>query len=411
MAIQQEVFEELQKIKQKIIEKGGSVSQANKNVSLPELTAGVGSIPEGGNCYKIITAELADVTIELYKGEEMKTSAQTGPDGGKVEFELAEPGEYKIVAKKAESELWNNTITLNEIGVYNCKSGKPLEEYDWQDVKKARKGDFARYMWSVGDVIYLPSFMGSSDQQYTKCTISTFDRPRNVDGSGDKFMGLMIAPTSATYRHRETSGSNGISWVGSLVRKNGLKVGESQYVYDDTVSAETSGTYYVLNEDCKNFDEVTLPDNFDESKKYYTKTIMEEDGAFIAGLPEEVKELLEQVEVATWGGGIGRSDRNENDNTIIKTEDWIYSPSDSEIFGDKIDDRFSTHYSKIGLEGKQLEQCVVALSGYCQRHQFLHLGQLRLCQHQRRQRCVQGCPLLLHLIFYNQHAAKRAYKG
>ena len=506
MATQQDVFQELQKIKEKIIEKGGSISQTNINVSLPELTAGVESIPVGGGGAnaKIISAELPNVTMKLctytkeetdlhlnvekfpeengygfelnssgyygsnnqkqgstyamckvkfeapsddftlhidvinfaestydyglfsnidteltqtstgdtdgvfksFKGEQsaqvksvdytgiskgehficvkyvkdgsgdndndsvqFKIDAsvisykditpiqtkQTGEGGGKVEFEKVPQNDYILIAEAlGGEELWRRFIEYDGVSEMVCKSGKALEEYDLKDVKKARQGDYARYMWSVGDVAYLPSFMGSSDKTYTKCIVTTFDRARNADGSGDKLMGFIGAPTSASYKHREAYGSNGISWVGSLIRKNCLKSGEEQYVYDDTVSAETSGTYYKLNEDCKTFDEVTLPDAFDANTKYYTKEVMEEDGAFIAGLPEGVEELLEQVEVPTWSGAIGKSNTNKSDNTIIITKDKFWLPSDSEVFGDKVEDRY-VNYSKVGLEGKTLD--------------------------------------------------------
>lgn len=319
------------------------------------------STEQGGNVtfseptiaqYKIIAAELPNVTLELYdSAQTLKETKNTGDNGGSCEFWVLTPDTYTIKAKSGDKQLWENTITLNEIGVYNCKSGKPFNGYTWAEIKQAQAGDYARYMFALGDVKYLTSFMGQSSQTYTKCTLTTFDRQQNADGSGKKLMGFIIAQTSSTYKHRDASETNGISWVGSLIRKNCLKSGEEQYVYDDTVSAETSGTYYKLNEDCETFDEVTLPDAFDVNTKYYTKTVMEEDGAFIAGLPEEVKDLIEQVETPTWSGAI-KTTSNSSDNTIIKTKDWLWLPSDSEIFGDNIDERYSTRYSKVGLEGK-----------------------------------------------------------
>jgi len=123
MATQQDVFNELQNIKTKIIEKGGTITQANINVSLPELTAGVASIPTGGGAsYVIKAAELPGTTLTVYDSENTQVdSKSTGTNGGVVEFTVAEAGTYTVKATKDGAELWTNTITLDEIGVYNCR--------------------------------------------------------------------------------------------------------------------------------------------------------------------------------------------------------------------------------------------------------------------------------------------------
>lgn len=353
MATQQDVFNKIQEIKNAIIAKGGTITQANINVSLPELVAGVQSIPagSGGASIAIIAAELADTTLALYKSDGALVSQEsTGVSGGTVIFEVSEADTYTVKATKSGAELWTNTITIEEIGVYNCKTGKALNDYTWEEINTASNGGYAEYMWSVGDYKDLSSFMGQSSSTYTRAVILGFNHDDKADGSGKASITFKIPYTSSTYKHRSADGSNGISWVGSLIRQNALKSGESYYLYDDTVTSSTSGTYYKYNSETDAFDEVTLPGAFDSNTKYYAKTTLSADGAFIAGLPTDLAPYIKQVTKKTWTGYIGTS--TKTDETIIKTKDWLFLLSDSEVFGN--DNRYVT-YSKYSKEGAQYD--------------------------------------------------------
>lgn len=353
MATQQDVFNKLQQIKSAIIAKGGTITQANINVSLPELVAGVQSIPEGGGgaSIAIIAAELADTTLALYTSEgTLVSSESTGAGGGIVEFEVSEAGTYTVKATKNNTELWTNIITVSEIGVYNCKTGKALNDYTWAEINTAGSGGYAEYMWSAGDYKDLSSFMGQSSSTYTRAVILGFNHDDKADGTGKASITFKIPYTSSAYKHRDANGSNGISWVGSLIRQNALKSGESYYLYDDTVTSSTSGTYYKYNSETDTFDEVTLPGAFDSNTKYYTKTTLSADGAFIAGLPTDLVSCIKQVTKKTWTGYIGTS--SNSDETIIKTKDWLFLLSDGEVFGN--DNRYAT-YSKYSQEGAQYD--------------------------------------------------------
>lgn len=353
MATQQDVFNKLQQIKSAIIAKGGTITQANINVSLPELVAGVQSIPEGGGgaSIAIIAAELADTTLALYTSEgTLVSSESTGSGGGIVEFEVSEAGTYTVKATKNNTELWTNTITVSEIGVYNCKTGKALNDYTWAEINTAGSGGYAEYMWSVGDYKDLSSFMGQSSSTYTRAVILGFNHDDKADGTGKASITFKIPYTSSAYMHRDANGSNGISWVGSLIRQNALKSGESYYLYDDTVTSSTSGTYYKYNSETDAFDEVTLPGAFDSNTKYYTKTTLSADGAFIAGLPTDLVSCIKRVTKKTWTGYIGTS--SSSDETIIKTKDWLFLLSDGEVFGN---DNRNVTYSKYSQEGAQYD--------------------------------------------------------
>ena len=357
MATQQDVFQELQNIKNAITQKGGTVTVANTNVSLPELTAGVNSIPSGGNSYKIKTAELPNITIELYGADDaLIESKSTGTSGGAVEFSLNTAGTYTLKAKNSENaQVWTNTVTISEMGVYNVKTGKALDDYTWDEIKTASEGGYAKYMWSLGDTKDLSAFMGQTSTSYTRATIIGFDHDNLASGSGKAGITFKLPYTSSTYKHHNSgSGTvNGVSWIGSLIRSNCLKSNEDQYVYDTTVTSTTEGTYYTLNDDNETFTQVTLPTDYVEGTKYYSKTTLEADGAFIAGLPSDLSAVIKQVIKLTWGGRGG--DKTSSDNTIIKTKDWLFVLADGEVFGSDTSTRYSTSYSKVGLEGEQYE--------------------------------------------------------
>ena len=71
------------------------------------------------NNYQIVVAELPNTVIELYQNStllQIKTTDSV--KGGKVIFNVTNNGEYTIKAKKDNVEIWTNTVTLTDIGVY-----------------------------------------------------------------------------------------------------------------------------------------------------------------------------------------------------------------------------------------------------------------------------------------------------
>lgn len=162
----------------------------------------------------------------------------------------------------------------------------------------------------------------------------------------------MIKRTSSSYEHWGSSTANWTSWRGSLIRKNCLKSGEDFYTYA-SVSSSTEGTYYVKSEvNPDEFVEKTLPGEYLSSYYYYKKETLTSDGAFIAGMPAEMLDYVVQVKKKTFGG----MDKNvafATDQTTVVTNDWIFIPSDAEIFGNV--NRHTYTYSKYALEGEQYE--------------------------------------------------------
>jgi hypothetical protein len=360
MATNQDVFAELQNIKAAILGKGGSISQANTNVSLPELTAGVNSISAGGGSYTIVAAELFNITLSLYDdSDNLIQSLSTGAEGGRVDFSVTSSGTYTVKAKNAsDTELWARTVEITDIGVYYAKSGKALNSYAWAEIETASNGGYAKYMWSVGDTKDLSSVMGQTSATYTRAEIIGFNHDDKADESGKVGITFKLPYTSATYSHTtlSTANINGISWVGSNIRQNCLKAGEGTYVYDITVTSSTSGTYYNFNEATQTFSPVTLPAAYASGTKYYNLVTASSDGAFVAGMPSDVLSVIKKVEKKTWGGyggAVTNSTQANSDNTVFKTQDWLFMLADCEVFGTS--DRFSTLYSKIGLEGEQYD--------------------------------------------------------
>ena len=250
MATQQDVFKAIQDIKDKIIEKGGVIQQENINVSLPELVAGVESIPTGGGGgYEIITAERPNYTIKVQDetGRDV-TTGNTGLEGGAVTLSVSKTGSYTVKAFSGDVEAWSNTVNIEQSGVYNVKSGLPLENYTEDEIKAAANGHYAKYMWNLWDSKKMESFMGSADEQYCTAYIIDFDKDNRVDGGGKAGITWLIPTISARYNHKASGGSttnnNGISWIGSLIKQNCMKVGEETYVYDNTATAASEGDYY-----------------------------------------------------------------------------------------------------------------------------------------------------------------------
>lgn len=102
----------------------------------------------------IICAELPNVTLKLYNSSNTVLATQTtdGTNGGIVTFSVSANGTYTIKAFDSSNvELWTNSVTITQVGTYNVKTGKTLDNYTWQEINTASVNGYAKYMWSVGD--------------------------------------------------------------------------------------------------------------------------------------------------------------------------------------------------------------------------------------------------------------------
>ena len=360
-----DIVRKLKEMQSTIVSKGGKVNVAHTNPSPDELIAGIKSIETNrpqvtaGNGYAIIVAERAGTKIKLYKEDtNALVNEITIGSGGYVTFTVDSIGSYKAIAYNSEgTEIWFNSVSVNEPGVFNIKVGLPMESYTWDELNEAAAEGYIKYMFNKWDSKKLDSFMGSTTADHRTAYFIGSDHDDKV-GGGKAGATFMILTTKSKYKHWNTSNTNenGVSWVGSLIRQNCLKAGEDYYTFDRTVNESSSGTYYVFDDVNGVFVEQTLPANYVAGSKYYLKGTMDSDGAFIAGFPTDFVKYLVQVKKRTWagyGGDVTSETLAKLDNRVVETNDWVFAPSSTEVFGTT--DRFTTTYDKPNLDGEQYE--------------------------------------------------------
>ncbi len=305
----------------------------------------------------IVTAELENVTLTLRDSSDTVIDTQnTGSTGSVINFIVPNTQEtYTVTATDAEdNELWTNSITVTGTGTFNCKVGKALRDYTFAEIKEAGIKDFAKYMWSVGDEVKIESFMGSTTDAVTIFVIAGFNIKEKV-GGGFGITFIQKGQTSADYQYwtDSSTNSNGVSWEGCLPRQNCLREGEVFHLYNRSVTSATTGTFYIWDNDNKLWVEKTLPADYVANTKYFTRETKTVNGAFWNGLSDDILPYISQVKNKTWsgyGGTVTNKTTANADNTIIETKDWLFMPSDSEVFGSS--DRIN-NYSKYALEGEQ----------------------------------------------------------
>ena len=166
---------------------------------------------------------------------------------------------------------------------------------------------------------------------------------------------FMLDRTSSSYA-QWTSNNNSISWEGSLIRQNCLPANSTYYTYDDSVNSSTEGTYYIWDNTSSTWQSKILPSEYQDNIKYFSQNVSIEDGVFWTGLPENIRQNIVQVNNSTWtgyGGPVTNSSTANSNNDIIISQDFLWIPSDGQIFGNS--DRYSNAAnSKYTLEGKQL---------------------------------------------------------
>lgn len=110
-----------------------------------KVTANTG----GGGAYQIVVGELPDTTIELYDGVTLldtKTIIDT-----KITFDMTTPKTYTIKAIQSSVEVWAQNIEISEIGIYICKSGKPLTNYTKEELSTLCQNKMISTMFSLKD--------------------------------------------------------------------------------------------------------------------------------------------------------------------------------------------------------------------------------------------------------------------
>lgn len=106
--------------------------------------------------YKITTAELPNTTINLSLGGSIvQTKTTDSTTGGKVSFDITDTGTYTVTALNGDTELWSNTVVVDNIGEYIVKSGKALNNYTPAEMHTALQGGYFSTMFNLKDSITL----------------------------------------------------------------------------------------------------------------------------------------------------------------------------------------------------------------------------------------------------------------
>ena len=345
MSTLNDLYEGIYDIARRVVQKGGVINSSNISPSFKDIMDGIDSIPQASvnltGAANILVAEMPNVTIKMEdeSGNVISTKTTNASIGGAVTFSTNVFGNYRFTATDSDgNEIWTKILSVPNAGLHYCKTGKKLADYTPAEINLAAKNDYAKIMWSIGDQVTITT-IGSKKSYH----IAGFNHYAKADGSG--YCGLVLEMdeyTSSSYKHH-SSNDNTIGWEGSLIRQNGLAAGDAYYLRAKPDST-TQGTFYVYDEFAKDWIEKTLPSDFDETEIYYTKNILEADGAFITGLPD-YKDYIVQVETVTADAGSGFK-------KIIVSKDRVFMPSDAEVFGNK---KRYQKYSQYELEGQQYE--------------------------------------------------------
>lgn len=352
----------MNKIKEKIIEKGGSVTVGASNPTPAELAAGVSSIPinvtvtntytSSPSGYVLTAAEMNGVTLALTKGDEtIDSQATPSPNGGVVTFYPTEGGEYTVTATADGETKWTNTILLGDIGVYNCKSGLKMHEYAISDVLGVIcKNHYAQYMFDYWDYIDMGSFVGSTSTSYRYAYFVSADT--EVDENDNLLGGTFVCFTPSKYKMNNQSYNFG-GYAHSLARTQMLPGGAEVYVNAGTLSASTSGTYYVKDWTLDTWEEKTLPDEWTSNTYYYQKQTLTADGAILAGLSADILPYVVASKQSRWRG-FYKSNATSVDTTI-EVVDKLWMPSAMQMNNTPFS-QWSEKY-KTDIEGSAFAGC------------------------------------------------------
>ena len=145
---------EIQRIQGKVAETydiaEGKEAEIPLTKNIDNLPATVASITGGsGGAYQVVVGELPDTIIELYDGVTLldtKIILYT-----KITFDITTPKTYTIKAIQDSVEVWTQNIEVGKIGIYICKSGKPLTNYTKEELSTLCQNKMISTMFSLKD--------------------------------------------------------------------------------------------------------------------------------------------------------------------------------------------------------------------------------------------------------------------
>lgn len=246
----------------------------------------------------ITVAELPNVSLSIKNSSGVVLDTQnTGSTGGVVIFSVSGNGTYTVTATDSYgTELWTNDIVIDGVGTYNCKTGKPLNDYTWAEINTASVGGYAKYMWSVGDGKTFVS-TGSIFNNYEFIIIGFGHDTLASDGASKAGITFMMKKryTGSTYNINLKLYLNGASsyrnvggYRSSLMRQRSLPQGSEIHSQASGVTADllASGFRYADGTICPlySYDETTdtyteaTAETFNTTKTYHIKGYYKELG-------------------------------------------------------------------------------------------------------------------------------------
>ena len=224
----------------------------------------------------IMVAELPNVSLSIKNSSGVVLDTKnTGSAGGVVIFSVSGNGTYTVIATNTDgTELWTNDIVVDGVGTYNCKTGKALNDYTWEEINTASTGGYAKYMWSVGDGKTFVS-TGSIFNNYEFIIIGFEHDTLASDGvskAGITFMmkkyytGSLYNTNLSLYLNGSSTPRNVGGYRSSLMRQRSLPQGSEIYSQASGVTADllASGFRYADDTICPLY-------SYDESTDTYTE--------------------------------------------------------------------------------------------------------------------------------------------
>ena len=360
----QDVFNELGKAKTYVLNKGGTIEMPTgaKQPPLTNLVAGIQTIPINiiqGTNYSVLTAETQNTTFTLSQnGQTIDTKTNDSTVGGVVIFTPSSAGTYILTATQNGTQKWTKEFTIATVGEMIVKTPIALNDYSEDEINLAAKNHYAKYMWNVFDWKDSESFMGNTTTEYKRRYILGFETKELADGSGMCGIEWIFTHTPSTYNYDDGS-QNGVSWEGSKARTRCLPTGIDYYRYDNTVTAETTGTYYTYDYTLNTWLEHTLPDEYVDIADYYAKMTTSEDGVIWNGVPTSLRNTIVSVKIPTWRGfvkanGSLSSQERAAENANIISIDKLYLPCCQDLFGDRPNSSGFVYYGYNKNEGMKL---------------------------------------------------------
>ena len=204
----------------------------------------------GGVSYRITTAELPNTKINLsFAGSIVQTKTTDGTTGGKVSFDVTDTGTYTVVALNGDTEIWSNTVVIDDIGEYIVKSGKALSNYTTDEMHTALQGGYFSTMFSLKDTFTLvKSGNILNNHKFFVEKITSVNGKEIVDfRMANKYSGgsYNINPkyaylTSASGTSWRNDYSNNGGYKYSVMRQRMMKMGENVYMQAQSIKPDDS---------------------------------------------------------------------------------------------------------------------------------------------------------------------------